>query len=76
MNTEKERVKELLQFSNDKGKITENLTEDYIRGVKDCMDRVDFLWVCEKYGHGDKETWLVMDTYQTAINAIKLLIEE
>lgn len=72
---DRENIKALLEFSDDKGKITDDLTDDYKRGVQDALDRLDFLWMCEKYGCGDQESWKVMNTYQEAIIALELLIE-
>lgn len=76
MEDEKQRIKELLKFSDDKGVIKENLTEDYIQGVQDSIDRLEFLWLCEKYGAYDENDWLVMDTYRKGMVSLKLLIED
>lgn len=76
MDIEKESVKMLLSFSDDKGKKKENVTEEYIQGVQDSIDRLEFLWLCEKYGAYDENDWLVMDTYRKGMISLKLLIED
>ena len=74
--SDKHAIKDLLKFSDNKGRITEDLTEDYRRAVQDAIARVEFLWLCEKYGAYDEQDYLVMDTYRNAMFALELLIED
>lgn len=75
MEDDKQRIKCLLECSYNKGKISENLTDEYKRGVLDAFYRLQFLWGCEKYVANDKNDWLVMDTYRDAMIAVELLID-
>lgn len=76
MNDIKQRVKEIWEFSTDRGASPHKDTEQYKAGVREALYRIEYLWMCYKMSAGDKEDWIAMDTLSEATAIVKLILEE
>lgn len=76
-NSVKEQMKPLWGFADNPNKRSGFAnTQEYKAGVQDAINRLEFLWLCHKYGSADEDSWLAMDSINEGIELVKLILEE